>query len=286
MVLESLSNAYNAEMHPMRIFVHGAIYALVALALANWTFPQYASIVTVFLISLASMPLMYAIIKYEEDKDYHAKDEKWLIKEHSRAILAYIMLFCGVTAALALATFILPQDIAQQSFEAQINTFGAINPHLATGQITESLPYFNRILANNMRVLILATLFSFAYGAGAIFVLIWNASVLAFAIGFTIKGLVAQFAAYEGLQQVATYLGIGTHTIFIRYGIHGILEIAAYMTAALAGGIISVAAIRHHYSTKAFEHIVMDSADLILIAIALLLLGAGWEAFITPALAL
>jgi uncharacterized membrane protein SpoIIM required for sporulation len=291
MVLESLSNAYDAEMHPAKLILHGAIYSVVAILLSLWTFPQYASIVMVFFISLACMPVLYAIIKYEEDKDYHAKKEWFLIKEHSRAILAYLALFLGITLTLALAFFVLPESTIHTLFEAQIYTYGSINPHQdvsaqITGQVTSSLSYFNKIFLNNMRVLVLAILFSFVYGAGAIFIMTWNASVLALAIGYTIRSKLGLLAAHEGLQQVGNWLGVGAHTIILRYGIHGFLEISAYMTAGLAGGIISVAAIRHHYSTKAFEHIVVDSADLILIAIALLLVGAGWEAWITPVLSI
>jgi len=49
---------------------------------------------------------------------------------------------------------------------------------------------------------------------------------------------------------------------FLRYAIHGIPEILAYFTAGLAGGIISVAVIRHDFLTKKFKNIVIDSVDL------------------------
>ena len=41
----------------------------------------------------------------------------------------------------------------------------------------------SEIFINNMGVLFLCIIFSFLYGAGAIFILTWNASVIAAAIG-------------------------------------------------------------------------------------------------------
>ena len=66
--------------------------------------------------------------------------------------------------------------------------------------------------------------------------------------------------------------------------IHGIPEIAAYFVAGLAGGIISVAVIRHDFGTKRFKHILFDSLDLIVISIFILLVAAAIEVFITPRL--
>lgn len=282
MVLESLSNAYDAEMHPGRIYLHGAAYAAVGLLLALWTFPQYASIVMIFFTSIAAIPLIYALIKYEEDKDYHEEDERILIKEHAKAIRVYFMLFLGITTTLALAFILLPENQLMNTFEAQISTYQSINPSAQVTGAATSADYFAKIFLNNMRVLVLCVLFSFAYGAGAIFILTWNASVIALAIGDTLRTKAAAAASAGGLAGVAGYLGVSAQTLLLRYGIHGSIEILAYMTAGLAGGIISVAAIRHHFKTKKFEHIVMDSADLLIIAISLLLLGAAWEAWITP----
>ena len=283
MVLETLSNAYDAEMHPGRIFVHGMVYAAVGLLLALWTFPEYASIVMIFFTSIAAVPLLYALIRYEEDKDFQEEDEKFLLKEHSRAVTAYFMLFLGVTATLVLAFVLLPESSLMNTFEAQIATYQSINPgSQVTGQAIGT-DQFGRIFLNNMRVLVIATLFSFAYGAGAVFVLTWNASVIALAIGDTLRTKAAAAAAAGGMTGAAGYLGVSAQTIFLRYGIHGTIEIVAYITAALAGGIISVATIRHHYRSKKFEHIVMDSADLLIIAIGLILVGAAWETWITPA---
>ena len=70
----------------------------------------------------------------------------------------------------------------------------------------------------------------------------------------------------------------------MRYLTHGVFEIAAYFTGALAGGIISVAVVRHEAFTKEFYHVVKDSFDLIVLAVVILFFAAMVEIFVTPSL--
>ena len=288
MVLETLTNAYEAEMHPKKLFLHGMLYAIIAMMLSLWTFPQYASMLMIFFTSIAAIPLLYAIIKEEEEKDLHETNEKILIKEHSKAVTAYLMLFLGITAGQILLYLLLPEQQVLQGFEAQIATYKTIDPQAITGyaaqstyllQLQAQTEFFTHLLFNNLRVLVLCILFSFAYGAGAIFILTWNASIIAVAIGNAMRTHAAEAAATTG---IAGYLATTGHIVFLRYGLHGVIEIAGFIVGALAGGIISVAAIRNHYKTKEFEHIVMDSVDLIIIAALLIILAAAVEAFIAP----
>jgi uncharacterized membrane protein SpoIIM required for sporulation len=132
-------------------------------------------------------------------------------------------------------------------------------------------------------VLIFCVLFSFLYGAGAIFILTWNASVIGVAIGDTIK---------TGIYRIGQELSLGTsphyaNTILyglLRYTPHGAFEILAYFVAGLAGGIISIAAIRHDFGTKKYEKIILDSSVLLIISLALVIVAAVIEVWITPLL--
>ena len=56
----------------------------------------------------------------------------------------------------------------------------------------------------------------------------------------------------------------------------------AYFTAGLAGGIISVAVMRHDFGTKKFENILLDSSSLIIVSLSLLIAAALLEVYITP----
>ena len=65
---------------------------------------------------------------------------------------------------------------------------------------------------------------------------------------------------------------------------HGIFEILGYFIGGLAGGILSVAVIRHGLKSKEFSKVCFDALILIFISIALLVIGALVETLITPAL--
>jgi len=134
-----------------------------------------------------------------------------------------------------------------------------------------------------MKVLIFCILFSFLYGAGAIFILTWNASVIATAIGNFIRTNLAYYASKTGIVKYGFYLQI-TSLSLLRYLTHGIPEILAYFVGGLAGGIISVAVINERFGTKRFEKIVLDSSDLILLAVLLLIIAALIEVYVTPLL--
>ena len=66
--------------------------------------------------------------------------------------------------------------------------------------------------------------------------------------------------------------------------IHGVPEIGSYFIVALAGGIVSVAIIKHEFGTEKFWEVLQDSLNLIILAVIVLFLGAVVEVYITPAL--
>jgi len=136
---------------------------------------------------------------------------------------------------------------------------------IVTGFSSTSKDRFLAIFTNNMYVLIFTLVFSLIFGAGAIFVLAWNASVIAAAIGIFTKSNIMDL--FYGLA---------------RYMIHGGLEIASYLIVALAGGIVSIAVIKHEFGTEKFWEVLQDSLNLIILAVIVLLLAAFVEVFITP----
>jgi uncharacterized membrane protein SpoIIM required for sporulation len=288
-VLESLSNPWRAEHRPYMLFLWGAVYAIVGGLLAWWLFPSsMESVVMVALTAGAAIPLMYNTIRFEEAKDLQIETEAKLLKEHGKAIMVFCMLFLGITAGMVLLYLVLPVQEAGVLFATQIQTFTSINPGAsATGQVTgfaTSGNGFQRIFFNNLGVLFFCVVFSFLYGAGAIFVLTWNASVIAFAIGNVVRAELAAAAINSGAVTVGTYLKAITISGFSRYFIHGIFEIGAYVVAALAGGIISVAIVKKHLTSDKTDHILLDVTDLLLASFVILLFAAVIEVYITPAI--
>jgi uncharacterized membrane protein SpoIIM required for sporulation len=110
-------------------------------------------------------------------------------------------------------------------------------------------------------------LFSLIFGAGAIFILAWNASVIAAAIGI--------FSQYN-IGQIP--LGL------FRYMIHGFPEIAAYFITALAGGIFGVGILRNGIRNRMFIRLAENTAIMLFISIIILVFAAIIEVYFTPIL--
>jgi uncharacterized membrane protein SpoIIM required for sporulation len=287
MVIELLENPFSAEKKPWHLFFIGALYSTIAIFLSNWIFKEHASMLMVFLIVIACVPLLYRTLKVEEKKDtLMSGGERRLLKEHAKAISFMTFLFLGCTLTLAIWYIVLPADTVYNSFDAQASTIRTINTQITGNSVTGDavgLQAFTTILLNNLKVLIFCVLFSFLYGAGAIFILIWNASVISVAIGNYIRINLANVAGELGFHNLASYLGIIYMGVF-RYMFHGIPEVLAYFVGAIAGGIIYVAVINEKFGTKQFEKVVLDSSDLILISVAILVVAAALEVYVTPVL--
>jgi uncharacterized membrane protein SpoIIM required for sporulation len=286
-MIELLINPKRAERQPWQMGIVGLIFGLVAMFAADKIFSkdpvlsQYATIFVIIFSVILTIPYIYYTMKYEERKDVTMDSELKLLREHSKAIFAFIWLFVGFVLAFSLYYILMPDS--QNLLKAQIETFCQINRGsnyqecikqygltkvgVITGNVTGKERFFS-IFSNNMAVLIFTIVLSLIFGAGAIFILAWNASVIAAAIAIFIKSNLAQ-------------LPMG----FARYMLlHGIPEIAAYFVGALAGGILSLAVIRRDLKGDKLWNILQDALYLVIIAIIILILAGLIEVFITPKL--
>lgn len=288
MVLESIINPLKAEKSPWELFFIGILYSSVAILFSLWIFKQYSSLIMVFLTVVVSVPLMYSTMRLEERRDLDGKSEKVLLKEHWKAIEFLMYLFLGFLVSFSLWYIVLPADLVQTMFSSQIDTISSINSKITGMEITDMTSLFmsgvfKSILFNNIKVLIFCILFAFFYGAGAIFILTWNASVISAAVGTFIRNNLANYANVIGWKGAFIYLQVFSLGIF-RYMTHGVFEIAAYFVGGLAGGIISFGIINHDFRTKRFKYVMFDALSLLVIAVVVLFIAALIEVFITPVL--
>jgi len=293
-VLEDLIPIGQAERQPYFIFPVTFLYASVAIFLAQWIFPSQAAIVAVFLATLACMPMMIAVIGLEKEKEERernylsevifsvfGKKQSFKSWNSSEKILPFfIFLFLGLAVAFSFWFVVLPKDTVTNLFYLQMNTIKEINLGFS-GNTSAVGFFFTRILLNNLKVLAFCVLFSIIYGAGAIFILVWNASVIGAAIGDSIRNAITAYAKITG---VATFAGYSSaiSTGMLRYFLHGVPEILAYFVGALAGGFISVAVVRHEWGSEKFENTTYNAMGLIVIAILILILAAMIEVTISP----
>jgi len=285
-MLEMLINPKKAEKRPWEMFFIGAFYATLSLILTNWIFSgdpvlsKYTGILVVTFCVMFSIPFMYFALKNEEEKDLQITGFWRLMKEHSKALTYFMFLFFGFIVAFSF-WYIVFED-GNQNFRAQIETYCMINrptnfdecvSEYGVKTLSKTTAFMSaqekivNIFANNIYVLIFTLVFSLIFGAGSIFILAWNASVISAAIGI-----------FSQSNLINMPLGIA------RYMIHGIPEIGSYFAGALAGGIISVAVIKHDIHSEKFWTILQDSLNLIIFAVVLLFIAALIEVFVTPAI--
>jgi uncharacterized membrane protein SpoIIM required for sporulation len=280
MVLESLIDPKIAEKKPYITFFLGLFYSSFAILIARYILPDYASISFVFFVTLLFLPLFYNTMFYEESKDLDdSADEATLLRQHSKAAVFFIFLFLGLTISFSVWYVVLSENsfMGMDStllFSSQINTINQINGKATEQGLKPVFSLFGLIFGNNIKVMIFCILFSFIFGAGAIFILTWNSSVIGAALGRYIVGILSAGTA-------ATFLTAPACGI-IRYLIHGIPEILAYFIAGLAGGIISAALINHDFGTSKFEKIMVDASFLIIIAVIIIFVAAIMEITLTP----
>jgi len=290
-MLEMLLNPKRAERRPWELFFVGFFYAAVSLIFVEWlfsgnpVFSKYSSLLVLTFTVMLSLPFVYFVIKREEEKDFRKEKERLFIRGHSKAIAAFLWLFFGFVLAFSLFYILFPEMVGH-NFQAQIEQYCVINMPTqlqdcitryggitsaagitgVTGEVTTK-DYAIGIFVNNIYVLIFCLIFSILFGAGAIFILAWNATVIATAVGIFAHSSVSNLPA-----------------ALARYLIHGVPEIAAYFIAALAGGIISIALIRHDVKDPRFWNTLKDSLDLILLSIGILVIAMLIEVFVTPRL--
>ncbi len=279
-------NPKKSERGPWKMFFVGLIYASLSLLLVHWFFKGDPSLsnasgmIVVLFCIMFSLPYMFFIIKKEEREDEQVEGLLSVWHVHKDAIYSLMWLFLGFIIAFSF-WYIVLQDANLLNFQiqtfCQINNPGNVENCVsqysfetlnspATGSAVNARRFFS-ILENNIYVIIFTLIFSLIFGAGAIFILVWNASVISAAIGI--------FTRYQ-IRELP--LGLA------RYMIHGFPEIAAYFITALAGGIFGVGILRHGLKDRRTLRVIENAIILLFIAIIILIIAGIIEVYVTPLL--
>ena len=263
MVLETLMSVKDAIKNPWHMVIFGAVISLISLGIANFVFPENSGLLTVFLITMISAPFMWKLFKYEEwheESDFTREKTFWekfnpveLFTRHLEIFIIYAAYFVGIVIALSAVFWLLPGEVAESVFNDQTAQIEKISN--ITGRIA-FVDAFGIILTNNLIVMTVSFVFALLLGLGVTFIIVWNGSVLAAAIGSVAK-----------LS--------GASAAIVKFLPHGIFEIAAYIVVAIAGGVLSVAISKH--GTKFIGAIILDTIMMLVFAVILLVIGAFIE---------
>ncbi len=271
-MLESLLRIRDIEKNPLRMFLLMFVWALVLSSIGIFIASQVSvrfviggalvdtsGIFSVLFIIIPSAYYMTSLIKREErveEKSIEESHRKSFWEKHFIHIVLLLIFFAGVTIAFSIWYFFLDPGFFQVQ-EMVINRIQGVSGALTKGSFLD----FERIFANNFQVMLFAFLFSLFFGAGAVFIIVWNASILGIAIA-------------RLCESVWHIPGVGS--MFVT---HGVLEIGGYIVAGLAGSIISAAVLKKNRSAV-LKAIMFDSAKLLALAVVLILMGAFVEVYL------
>lgn len=250
MVLERLISLKTAEKNPFAMFVIGALVSLVCLVVSFIVFNESIGMFTTFLVTITMTPFMVRLSRQEEEEtveEIARRSEMNCISRHKDVLIIYTAFFLGMILSLSIVFIMLPSSVVETVFEDQITEINIIRGDFA------SIGTFQKIVVNNIGVLMLSFVFSFLFGAGAIFILAWNASVLAAAIGMAANAIGGVYALPFAV---------------LMFFPHGSLEILAYFIGAIAGGIVSASLTKTN--GRYFWEVMKDSSIFMVVALVLL----------------
>jgi len=249
-MLESLINPKRAEKGPWKMFFIGILYASLSLLLVHFLFKgdsvlsKFSGLIVVLFCVMFSLPFVYYVIKNEEKQDEEVEGFWGVWRAHSDAIYAFMWLFLGFIVAFSFWYIVLQNS---SLLNAQIETYCSINSpgnvencvseysftnKVISSSATTNGRRFLSILGNNFGVMIFTLLFSLIFGAGAIFILAWNASVISAAIGI--------FTRYKVSEIPVGILRYMIHKKFLRVLLNVIVLMFIAIIILLIAAVIEV----------------------------------------------
>ncbi len=282
MVLESLFSSTEILQHPVGMLFIAVLVGSASLWTAYLTFPGSASVLAIAFLTIALVPVIHRIFTTEEKREAERPGYAALfVARHFNVVKVYAFFFIGLVLTYALWYSVMPEQERGIVFSEQEKTLGSIGQlrETLTGQFTASASacksnpvcWFEVIFFNNAFVLVLAIAFSFLYGAGAVFLVGWNASVIGVLIGKDIIQASAASSNLFGGVAVGLYNALGLIP-------HGLFESLGYFLGAIAGGIVGAAISKRRHLRGEMTLISKDITVMLFYSVGLLIIGALIEA--------
>ncbi len=289
-MIESLFNPEEIRAESSKrfeAFLAGCIFTFAAVLFAIGIIPPKhgaagLGFLIISFICIPAAPFFVQLFKVEEKEELRKQEDriftKNLFTHHLDVIEIFAFFFLAVLFATSFVYVVAPGETSSDMFRSQVDDLEArgIVTGEAAGPVTQ-VPSFTEILVNNTVVLGLAFLFSFIFGAGAVFLVSWNASIIG-----VLVGRIAENPELLGLGDTGNlftnYL-VALPTTILRLLPHGIFEFGAYFAGAVAGGVLSAGVIQESIKCRRtkFRHlkqVIIDSSIYFGIAILLLIIGA------------
>lgn len=272
------------ERHPMELFFVGLLYSSLAFLIVKLVFSQdvvlsrSSGLLIVMFTSLLSIIFFFYALRLDEKTNIYDRSEKSAIIDDWKVLKMLLFLFLGFMVGFLVWQMVFP---GQMAFNSQMQTYCVMNKPLQymdcldsnginsiLGGVSGGLDSsFLAVISNNIIVSMMILIFSLLFGAGVIFIIAWNASIIASVIAFSAKYSFANVPGWFG-----------------KFMIHGIPEIAGYFIVAMAGGITSIAVssyMRGKLSSDGIFRVMNRALWLVVIAIVILVIAALLEVYVS-----
>jgi len=253
MVFEQFLESEKIKRHAFFIFGMGFVYTFLSFFVSYFFFKDSFSLAIIFLTTLLLVPVLNKFINDEEEVE--GKDGlKNFYKNHKSLFKVLFFLFLGIFFAFVVLSF-LNQDL----FTYQTDLLRAIGNDPSENILQhEDIVKFDQalgIISQNILVVVIAFILSIFYGAGALFLIILNASIFAI--------FISKLIYMKGASVLFLFL------------IHLVPELTGFFMASIAGAVMSRALFRENLLSERFSNVARDSLVILLIS-ALLIVIAGF----------
>ncbi len=274
-----------AERNPPAIMLLGFTFVTLAVWIASTVLElEPKSMMLLVFVVIPSIPFILNLFHSDEELLEHERvlGSRTLAK-HFSVMLVLIAYFLGMVIGFTFWYLYLPPDVGKDLFSMQLQELQNLKAvgakisikaleavtQVVTGAATSARfgSTFEYIFLHNLWVLFLIIAFSVIYGAGSVFVLAWNASV----VGVFLANFAKQYVFRQEAYALASGVGVGILGLIP----HGSFELLSYLIGAMAGGILSSAIVRGQFLQPGkFAEIMVDVAKMLAWSIVLLALGA------------
>jgi len=256
-MIDVLFKSYLIRKKPIYSVLLGFFFVVIGYGFSFLIFHENPSFPSILLTTLAAAPVMIRLIEIEKWEPKHEKVAGKLFERHKGVIEAYFNLFFGMAIAFAILYILLPENMSNVIFSEQSKKF-------VSGLFIEPRTVLSMILLNNIGLLFLFFLLSLFYGAGSVFLLTWNASILGVVWGRAFKSIFISGISLFFIQK----------TLFAFPYL--LPEVLAYFLASVAGGIVSV----NLNKKKRIKTAMLDSLLILGISIIIILIAGVVEVLI------
>lgn len=259
MVLEQIIDRRAVTKHAPFVFLLSLIYVFVAYAVQELFFPGQ-SVAAVLLVTILLVPSLHHLIVIEEEIERKGSSHFW--KRHHTIIKCYIGAFLGLLAGFYILGKVNPSALAYQFTQLETSH---LKPEIITAftqqTFVPSIDTAIAVFSHNLSYLLIGFALSIFYGAGAIFLVVFNASFFA---AFALEVLTRWGGSLVGVSLL-----------------HLLPETAGFILTAIAGATLSRGIIHEKVSGDAFKNVLRNGIKLLLLAIILIFLAGFIETYIT-----